>query len=336
MDEVARAMEAEMLIPLRLEVDLDDYRELLLYRRGSRREVVEIRSWGGFRKRRRDVTVDTRLVLHTQIRAADWFAERGIDAGARGLVPGRVELKHFRDVPRADIKSLLPSVQVRFRPVDSLLLGVPAVASGIVVLTTKLLTTIGLMFVLLGAWLGLRSDEPTLDQGALVALVGGLVALGGFLIRQWTKLKNRRVKYLEVLTQHLYHHTIGDGADVVHALMFAAEQQEVAEVLIAYRFLAAAPDGRSVADLDADVEAWLQHDSGLDIDFDVHGAVTKLVALDLVTAEEAAAADATGAGSGTTRLRTRSRDEVLRILNARWDALFVDEAASRLPVTTQH
>lgn len=335
LDEVERAMETEMLIPLRLEVDLDDYRELLVYRRGSRHEEVEVSSWGGLRKRHRDVTVDTRLVLHTQVRSADWFAERGLDAGASGLVPDHVDLKHFRDVPRANIKSLLPSVQVRFRAIDSLLLGVPAVASGIVVLTTKLLTTLGLVFVFIGAWLGLRSDEPTLDQGALVALFGGLAALGGFLVRQWTKLKNRRVKYLKVLSEHLFHHSIGDGADVVHALMFAAEQQEVTEVLIAYRFLSAAPDGRSVAELDAEIEAWLQCSAGIDIDFDIHGAVTKLIALDLVTVDESASADEDGATSGATRLRARPFDEVLRSLKARWDALFADESAAHLPVTTQ-
>ena len=335
LDEVERSMATEMLIPLRLDVDLDDYRELLLYRRGSRHEEVEVSSWGGLRKRRRDVTVDTRLVVHTQVRSADWFAEHGVDAGARGLVPGQVDLKHFRDVPRANIKSLLPSVQVRFRPIDSLLLGVPAVASGIVVLTTKLLTTLGLVFVFVGAWLGLRSDEPTLDQGALVALFGGLAALGGFLVRQWTKLKNRRVKYLKVLSEHLFHHSIGDGADVLHALMFAAEQQEVAEVLIAYRFLAAAPDGRGVDELDTAIEAWLHQSAAVDIDFDIHGAVTKLISLDLVTVDESASVDGAASPSGATRLWARPFDEVRRSLIARWDALFVDESAAHLPVTTQ-
>lgn len=334
MDEVEQAVDTETLIPLRLDVVLDDYRELLIYRRGSRHEQVDVRGWGGLRHTQRNVTIDTRLVMHAQVQPAEWFAQRDIDPAERGLEPGRIILKHFRDVPRANIKSLLPSVQVRFRPIDSLMLGIPAVASGLIVLLTKLLTTLGLVFVFIGAWIGLRSEEPTLDQGALVALFGGLVALGSFLVRQWTKLKNRRVRYLKVLTEHLYHHTIGDGPDVVHALMYSAERQEVAELLLAYRFLLATPAGRTVGELDDDIEGWLHSASCCDIDFDIDDAVTKLDALGLITTGRSMTPDDATA-QRTGRLVARPATAVRSELNVRWDALFSDDAESHVPVTKQ-
>ncbi|MBW3575712.1 MAG: DUF3754 domain-containing protein [Actinobacteria bacterium] len=177
MEELHDAMARESLTPLRLHVDLDDYGELLIYRRGSRRQTVDVPRWKGLRTEERTITVEDRVVVLTRVKPKTWFDGRGIDPAQRNLVPGHLSLKQFQNVPRADIEMLLPSTQVRLRPIDSLLVGLPAVASGIVVLATKLLPTLGLMFVLIGAWLGVRDEQPELDQGALVALFGGLIVL---------------------------------------------------------------------------------------------------------------------------------------------------------------
>ena len=256
MVELDDALANESLIPLRLEVDLDDYDELLIYRRGSRHDTVEIPRWLGLRSEERTITVDQRVVVYTRVKPQGWFDEQGIDPAERNLVPGHVSLRQFQNVPRADIEMLLPSTQVGFRPIDSLLIGVPAVASGIAVLATKLLPTLGLIFLLVGAWLGLRDEQPEIDQAALVILFGGAVTVGGLVFRQWAKLKNRRVEYLKTLTENLYLRTLSVGPGVLHTLLASAEQQEVAEVLLAYRFLLAAVAGRTAEALDDEVETW--------------------------------------------------------------------------------
>ena len=308
MDELHEAMARESLIPLRLEVDLDDYEELLIYRRGSQRQTVEVSKWKGLRTKECTVTVEERVVVLTRVKPQSWFRERGIDAAGRNLVPGQLSLKQFQHVPRADIEMLLPSTQVRFRPIDSLLVGLPALASAIAVLATKLLSTLGLIFVLIGAWLGLRDEQPELDQSALVVLFGGLATLGGFLFRQWTKLKNRRVTYLKTLSETLYFRTLADGPGVLHTLLSAAEQQEVIEVLLAYRFLLDTPDGRTRGELDLEVEQWLRATCHLDINFQVDDALDKLRALEIV--------------EGAPRLRSRSLPAALSQLDRRWDDLF--------------
>lgn len=328
-DELDEAVSKELLLPLRLRVDLDDYRELLIYRNGSHHDTVETRKWDRIRTEQRRVTVDNRLVVHTQVQPAAWFAERGINPAKRGLEPGRIDLRHFRDTPRANIKTLLPSVRVRYRLVDSLKMGVPALASGIVVLTTKLLTTLGLMFVLIGAWLGLRKKAPELDQASLVVLFGGLAALGGFVARQYSKLKNRHVQYLKILSEHLFNHTLGDGSAVVYTLLYAAEHQEVAEVLLGYRFLLDHPQGYRAAELDAMVEAWIETETMSDIDFDVAGSLTKLRYLNLVVTEHSGDVDdPTFQAVGTAVAR--------RVLIDRWVGIFDAEFDDAVPVTTQH
>ena len=123
----------------------------------------------------------------------------------------------------------------------------PAVASGVAVLATKLLPTLGLIFLLAGTWLGFRDEQPEIDQAALVILFGGVVTLGGFVFRQWTKLKNRRLEYHKTLTETLYFRTLAAGPGVLHTLLSSAEQQEVVEVLLAYRFLLAAPGGLTLS-----------------------------------------------------------------------------------------
>ena len=188
MAELDEALATESLIQLRLEVDLDDYAELLIHHRGTHRDTVEVPRWWGLRTERKTITVDERVVVFTRVKPEAWFAARDSDPADRSLVPGAVSLKQFRNVPRADIEMLLPSTRVRFRTIDSLALGVPALASGMAVLFTKLLPTLGLMFLLIGAWLGLRDDRPELDQTSLVILFGGAVTLGGFFFRQWSKL----------------------------------------------------------------------------------------------------------------------------------------------------
>jgi hypothetical protein len=307
-DELVETMARESLLPLRLDVDLDDYDELLVYRRGGHREVVTVRRWRGLRGAERTVTIDDRVVVLTRVKPGEWFDERGIEPADRNLVPGRLSLKQFQLVPRADIEMLLPSAQVRYRPVDTLLVGLPAVASGIAVLATKLLPTLGLMFVLVAAWLGLRDEEPELDQASLVLLFGGLITIGGFVVRQWTKLKNRRVNYLKTLSETLYFRTLADGPGVVHTLLSSAEQQEAIEVLLAFRFLLTAGGGLTVDELDVTVEAWLREHCHQDVDFDAADAVAKLRGLDLV-------------GPGEV-LRARPLADALRRLDRRWDGLF--------------
>lgn len=319
--ELEEAFQRESLVPLRLEVDLDDYEDLLIYRRGTQVETVEVKRWKGLRTKERTITVQDRVVVFTRVRSADWFAARDLDPAKRNLVPGAVSLKQFRAVPRADIKTLLPSTKVRFRPIDSVVVGVPAVVSGIVVLATKLLPTLGLIFVLAGVWLGFRDDEPNLDQAALVALLGGIITLGGFLVRQWTKLKNRRVEYLKTLSETLFFRMLGDGLSVVHMLLSTAEQQEVVEVLVSYRFLLEAGEPITAAELDERAEQWLRKTCHMDIDFDVDDALVKLCSLHLVEGDE--------------RLQVVPLEAASAMLNERWDALFADEPTGELMPKTK-
>lgn len=312
--ELDDAMENESLIPLRLDVDFDIYDELLIYRRGARTETVErerfLRKAEPF-----EITVDDDVVVHTRIKPAEWFAQHDIDPTEREIAPGDVSLKQFRNVPRADIEMLLPATKVRFRTIDTLKIAVPAVVSAILVLATKLLPTLGLLFVLVGFYVGIRDEQPDVDQAALLVLFGGLAALGGFVFRQWNKLKNRRIDYLKTLSENLYFRTVADGPGVFHILLSSAEEQEVNEVLIAYRLLLAADDPPTSEELDRAAEHWIAETCAADVDFEVDDALAKLSRLEIATVDR------------NDRWRPAHLDEALARLDRRWDDLFRFEPA---------
>lgn len=319
MAELEDALERESLLKVSLDVDLDDYEELMVYHRGAHADTVELRRWKGLRApEQRTVTIDDRVVVHTRVKDEAWFEAQGVDPVERNLVPGHASLQQFVDVPRADIEMLLPSVQVRFRFVDRLVLGVPAVASGVLVLATKLLPTLGLIVLLFAAWLGLRDDEPELDQAALVLLATGLFTLGVFVVRQWTKLKNRRIEYWKTLTENLYFRTLGTGGGVLHELLASAEEQEVVEVLLAARFLFDADAPMSAAELDRQVEGWLREHCEREIDFEVDDAIGKLDRLRLIEPS-----------SPDGLLVATPIDHALAALDDRWDHLFQHGRAHR-------
>ena len=93
------------------------------------------------------------------------------------------------------------------------------------------------MLLLLGFWLGVRREPVQLNQGQLVALGAALAAFGGFLVRQFTKFKNRKIQFMKSLSENLYFRNLDNDAGVFHHLLDAAEEEEVKEAVLAYHFL---------------------------------------------------------------------------------------------------
>ena len=83
----------------------------------------------------------------------------GRDVDRLPFTPGSTIIKLFQDVPRADLEMLFPNAQVRMRRIDKLLIGVPAVVSGIIVVGALLqighgdtvITTLGFVAIMLAS-----------------------------------------------------------------------------------------------------------------------------------------------------------------------------------------
>lgn len=279
-DTLTASLRGESLFRVKLAIDFDDFAELLLFRRGTSPRTATVRSWGGLR--RHEIAFDEyhRVVLMVRFRDAAHFA--GKQRKNLPFTPGATVLKLFRSVPAADLEMLFPNTEVRMRPLDLVLIGVPAVISGIAVLVTKLLGTILVVAALFAFWLGLSKERVELDQTKLVALAVGLGTLGLYVWKQLNRFKTRKIRFLKALTENLYWKNLDNNAGVLHRLLDEAEEEETKEALLAYWFLLLANEPLTSREVDRGVEAWLQQRAGCACDFEVAGAAAKLQRLGLV------------------------------------------------------
>ena len=81
------------------------------------------------------------MLVYATFKDADHFADADLDK--LPFRPGSTIIKLFQNVPRDDLEMVFPNVQVRMRRIDKLLIGVPALISGIVVIVTKLFASLG-------------------------------------------------------------------------------------------------------------------------------------------------------------------------------------------------
>lgn len=284
------AFDAASLFSLRLYVDLDDFAQVLLYTRGATKQQEEIPQFFGLFKRQIIFTNYDRVVVY--IRFKD---DVDTQSTLGGCQPGSTMLKLFQNVPAADLEMLFPNTRVGMRFTDKLMIGIPALISGGVVMTTKLGATIVLLGSLLGFWFGLSSEPVTLDRGGMLVLAAGLGALGGYFWKQYSSFKNRKMRFTQALTENLYFKLLDNNAGVLLRLLDEAEDSECKESLLAYYFLLVESDAISPQQLDANIESWFAETWQCRLDFEINDALQKLNLLGLAT-------QADGKWSITTKL----------------------------------
>jgi hypothetical protein len=278
-DELNQALTESSMFRIRLHVDFDDFSEVLLFCRGVSQRRETLKSFFGLIKKPIDFTNYDRVVLYLRF-GDDYDRSKG---GRSVVKPGATLLKLFQNVPRADLEMLFPNTEVRMRLIDKLVIGVPAAVSGGVVLTTRLGASLVVLGSLFGFWLGLSSEPARLDKTALVALFAGLAALGGYLWKQFSNFNNRKIRFMQALTQSLYFKNLDNNAGVFHRLANDAEEEECKEAVLAYFFLLINEQGMSREALDNRIEQWLADKWQCSINFEIGDALNKLITLQLVT-----------------------------------------------------
>jgi hypothetical protein len=274
--DLKRAFSSSSLFQIRLQVDLSAFDEVLLYCRGASQRSETISYFFGMIRREIHFTNYDRVALYLR------FAET---ATAVDQFPGRTIIKLFQNVPDADLEMLFPNTRVAMRWVDRLLIGLPAVASGVVVVSTKLGAPLLLLGTLIGYWLGLSDDPAELDRGALLALGAGFAALGAYMWKQWSTYRNRKARFRQALTRDLYFKLLDNNAGVLLRVLDDAEDSECKESLTALYFLLATPEGLSAEALDQMIEHWFEERWSARLDFEIHDALEKLQQLELAREE---------------------------------------------------
>ena len=255
--DLQQALLEESMFKIRLQVDFDDYAEVLLFCRGQSVREETVVSWFGLRARNIRFTNFDRVVVYLKFR--DDF--NPVLAQLPENRAGATLLKLFQNVPKADLEMLFPNTRVRMRTMDKLLIGVPALVSGGVVIATKLGTTLVLIGSLIGYWIGIHQEPVELNRATVIALLAGLGALGAYLWKQISNFRNRKLRFMQALTRNLYFKNLDNNAGVFLRLINDAEEEECKEAVLVDRWQAS-------------------------IDFEIDDALDKLVRLQLVEYED--------------------------------------------------
>lgn len=308
--QLKQALTESSLFKIRLQVDFDDFSEVLLYARGESVKKETITSWFGLRAETIEFINYDRVVIYIRFRQ-DYRTTKGDMPSCRA---GATLLKLFRNVPRADLEMLFPNTRVGMRLKDKLLIGIPALVSGSIVLTTKLGASLIVLGSLLGYWIGISNQPSELNQTAILALLAGAGALGGYLWKQFSNFKNRKLQFMQMLTQNLYFKNLDNNAGVFHRLANDAEEEESKEAILAYYFLLISPKAMSKAELDESIECWFAERWHCNIDFEIEDALHKLLALDLVVEAD-------------EKLKAVVLGEGINRLDKRWDDYFLPNSS---------
>ena len=312
--EIEAAHRERLVMRVEIKAPLDDYREVRIFRRGHHIETLETSDWFGLRRRASKVTVYDDVVLFVAVKPEQDIASQRErkHLKRREIRPGSVLIKYFRNIAGIDLNALFPDVRVVMSLWDKLVLGGPALAGGIPILL-KLASTITVLFLVIGFYLGLTDAVKDEEMRIALAALSGLVALGGFAMRQWLRYQRQSLKYQKDLSDNVYFRNVNNNAGIFDYIIGAAEDQECKEVLLAYYFLCAATNAPTQAELEDTIEGWLKQAFGVDLDFKVDEALGRLDRMRLLTRQG-------------ERLTVLPLDAALEQLDAEWAGFFSDKA----------
>jgi hypothetical protein len=164
---------------------------------------------------------------------------------------------------------------------DHLTLGVPAIVGGIPILI-KLASTVTVLFLVAGFYLGLTGTIGDNDAERALAALSGLFALGAFMLRQWGNFHRQSLIHQKQLTDNIYYRNVNNNSGIFNYIIGEAEEQDWKEALLAYYGLltAAAPLTREA--LGARIAELLARVFGVSTSFEIDDALARLRRLDLL------------------------------------------------------
>ncbi|MHC4503542.1 MAG: TMEM143 family protein, partial [Planctomycetota bacterium] len=291
----------------KLDVDLDDFAEVLIFRRERRTSTETVKRLRGMVKPKVvDVAMYDRVVVYIRFKDAAYFEQR--KKKNLPFTPGESTLKLFQNVPETGLEMLFPNAKARMRIKDKLVLGLPSAIAGFGVLG-KLYATIGAIFLIIAVTLRISDKQVNVTADSLVGLMLALFGIGLFMRKQINKFKGRKVKHLMTLAKNLYFKVLDNNAGVFHHLIDAAEEEDCKEAILAYYFLLTRRSDFTEPALDREVEKWFAEKHDTTLDFEVDDAMGKLERLELAYRE------------GDV-LRVKPLDESKKRIDWLWDNFF--------------
>ncbi|WP_315805811.1 TMEM143 family protein [Bradyrhizobium sp. SZCCHNS3002] len=283
--EIERAFAEHALVRVKLKASISDYRAVRMFRRGQHQETIEVPMLYGLRRRKHEIEVYDDIILMVATRPDEPTRTKRKTAAWRGrnkIRGGAVLFKYFRHIARFDLEALLPNVRVVMGLREQLTLGVPALVGGVPILL-KLASTLTVLFIVAGFYLGLSGTVHDNDTEQALAALSGLFALGAFILRQWGNFHRRSLIHQKQVTDNIYFRNVNNNSGIFNYLIGEAEDQDWKEAVLAYGGLLLASVPLSRAALGSHVEELLQQMFGLGRAFNIDEALIRLREFGLIS-----------------------------------------------------
>ena len=304
---------------LDLKVDLDEFEDCIVYRRGVSTQSRKKKDWKKAYLKNVEIEYPAYQRLFVllklkpedqrirEIAAAEQIEPRQAEKimrKGRKMLPDAVTSEHvyiklFKDIPLSEVEMMFPNTRVKFRTIDKLKLGVTAgsgVVGGIIAAAAKL----------------------TLFLVNPIAAGLAAVGLGGILFRQVSNVMTQHSQYMLVLAQSLYFHSLADNRGVIALLANRAEEEDIKEEMLLYCVLAKERVRvEELTDVKAAIEQFLVSEFAVKVDFDIHDALSRLKQDGIVTV------DANGLVSALPPM------DGCRHLDGLWDNYLVPDGVDR-------
>jgi hypothetical protein len=278
-DSINEAINAESYYGVSVEVDLDDFEEMIAYYRGSSTMTDYKRTWYTLfiKKKAIEVPIYQRLFILLKFkpeedRVKELVEKHGEDFEKKArkqvrysrqalpadLTEGHIFIKLFKNLPRTDLEMLYPNQNVRLKMFDKIKLGITGgggFLAGLFSVFTKMAIAVTNPITFIAAFFGLI----------------------GVIVRQVMNIFNQRTKYMMTLSKNLYFHNLDNNMGVMNYLIDMAEEEEGKEFVLAYYFLHTQPEKNYTQEsLDREIEAYIKDKYGCNIDFEVEDGLRKL------------------------------------------------------------
>ncbi|KAM0954642.1 hypothetical protein ACFX13_023554 [Malus domestica] len=221
-------------------------------------------------------TFDRIIVVYRRASAED-NAERGI------------YVKHFKNIPMADMEIVLPEKKnPGLTPMDWLTFVGSAVVGLVAVITSI--------------------EMPKIDVWVMFAIISTVI---GYFAKTYFSYQQNLAQYQNLITQSMYEKQLDSGRGTLLHLCDDVIQQEVKEVIIAFYILM--EQGKATAlDLDKWCEELIKEQFNDDCNFDVDDAVQKLEKLGIVTRDTLGRYNCVGLKRANEIIGTTTEEVVLK------------------------
>ena len=269
--ELDEALEGEDVLAISLDVRFNEFKEMKLYKLGYHYDEIEVSSLYGLKKETKTVKIFDKILTVLEFKDEDWFMEeRKRKKHYLGDDGKGVHIRLFRDVPHLDMEVIFPNTSPSMRTLEKIKISAPLIG-GVVSLGMKYIP------ILFGGNSGSTS----------LSLIGGiLTALGTYVLKTYTSYQKTREKFRSLVAKDMYFKGLANNESVLTYIVDMAEEQEVKEAICAYMFVLQSSIPVNEEQVDDQIEQWLKHTFGIDIDFEVDDALDKLEKMNLLNIDE--------------------------------------------------